>query len=464
MGTPSIGKAALILTTDASGAREGLDQFGNDSRVAVKQIAARIRAEGQKASDEAGFAFEHTQSKLNKAFGKYAKKEGGFLGMLGGSAISDLGLGSTAAIVAGITIGVVQLRNALLDTLGYSEKFNNSLERSAQLNAETQKGLDRRLADKAAEITALGNDPAAAIGRMGTQIRDLNTELMGSASAATSARGELDKLSGLSIENVKDRIHLAHERRIQEVKEQLKAADTSAEKLRDTIQKLEIDRRKLRNPGPDLALLGDIQRATKELEFGNATRGMSEAEKMIERFRQREKGPTSAQLEDLIHVAKQNEFNVAYDASQKAFEELKLQIQDAQEFAGRTAEEVSVLKLERQAAKLKAEGKAGISNDQSEALRALLPERLPPWLGGALGAATAVMEQVSKLKNPATDNPALLKGSSAEVSARNRYETGARSSAERMLSQQAKGNQTLQEIRQVLAAIAAKPGFELLRF
>src|SRR5690348_1242954 len=105
----AIASGSVILTANADQMANGLLRsqqqvidWGNKTANDAAKASANI-------GKEVEHGFEHTQSKLNKAFGKFAKHEGGFLGMVGGGLLGDLGLGSGAALITGAVLGAQQL-------------------------------------------------------------------------------------------------------------------------------------------------------------------------------------------------------------------------------------------------------------------------------------------------------------------------------------------------------------------
>lgn len=430
----SIVNTSVKVTTDATEARTGLAKFGGEVRQWANQ-----------------------QQKALGGMGNAALRGGLIGGFLGGS-----------------LQGVLQeaIKNTLDLALGVTkveQGFERAQERAGQLNSQIRSMQDRKLADMATELASLANDPGAAIGRMTTQIPELKKQLQGATSAAAAARSELEDLAPTkSVENFL--LALSPFDTLKKLGEGPKAslneANASAEKLRGTISQLEIAQRKLRMGAPDLALTGDLKKMMTDLDFEGRTRNMSPNERLIEQLRDRESksmragGKSQAnEFAELIDKLKSNEFGVRQDAATKAFDELRQQLQDAKEFAGRTSEEVAVLKLEREATELAAKGLQGITNDQSRQLRALLPDRPPPWLATALdvvGQVTDLTKNAPKFEPLKLDNAALQKGSSAEVSARMRNEFGNQSKDQ--LAEARKANTNLKAVEDAVKGVGDKLG------
>ena len=344
-------------------------------------------------NDSGERSFHKTESKLNKAFAKFTK-QGGLLGSLGGGVLGDFGLGGTAAIVTGLILGAQQLAKIWIETSGAAKEFNSALEKADKLNSRVVEGLDRRLAAQAETLEKLGNDPSMQIGQAVSQISQLRKELDGSNQAAEQARKTLKELDErFGAENLKDRVHFAHEDKVLAAKKDLELAEAMAGKLRDRLGEVERKLAKLREPGPDLALTGDIKQAIQRLEKENDQRNMSPGEKLLDDLRRREsshlrQGGKQVDLTELENRIKLNELNLQIEAKDKAFEELKQRLQDNEEFAGRTADEVAVLKARRESEKAKAQGKPHLSDAQISDLVGLLPGRLSP-----LGAFIDVMSK-----------------------------------------------------------------------
>jgi len=439
MAEGSLGRASLKTGVDSAGLKSGLSSLSGE----VKKWA----------------------DKQQQAFGGQvsAAFRGGLIGgVLGGS------------LQAGIQAGLEGLGQWALGLDKIAKDSERAADQMSKLNAQGAKVLDRRLAAGDEELALLKGDPAAAIGRIGTQIDALKKELAGAASGAKNAQSELDRMGKFdSAKNFALWVlpFVSLEETLKGPRAEMDALTASADKLRDKIGELERARAKLRAGGPDTALAGDLKALAKSIEFQDRTRDMSPVEQQIEALRERESAHLRAggksvmkEFEDVAEAMRRSDFNLRSAAADKAAEDLRQQLSDAKEFAGRTAEEIAVLKMERETKEAHEKGLPGVPADKLQALRDLLPGRAPPWLSTMLQVASQVADQVAPLVAAAskvsTDNAALSFGSSAEVSARIRND--ASNVAKEQLAEERRQTAAIQDVAAAVEALPAQINLSLL--
>lgn len=362
MSQTAIGKAALILTTDSAQAKAGLSQFSDFAR-----------STSQRVEGEFAHGFSKTQKTANKAFAKFAKKEGGFLGAIGGGVIGDFGLGSTAAILTGIILGAKQLVHVIDGVTGHTRDWVKELERGQDQIDKVAKSLEKARAVEAEWLAAVV-EPRDRLAALDAQIR---TEEMRLAVARNSVAETQKKIHDLDSwgSGQSWRLWLKQVQGIslESAKGELTKFKSEAEKTSDVLDQLRQQKLRLMEPSADPNLTGDVNRLISSLKLANATFGRTGFEAKIY--------------------------------------ELKLRGADA-----------GALKLAQDLADV---NKA--LTEQKQALR-IDPSRL--------------------LNKP------LLKGTSAEVSARLQHDFAGRLVMDRMLEEQKRGNKALENIDRGVRRIA----------
>lgn len=81
-----------------------------------------------------------------------------------------------------------------------------------------------------------------------------------------------------------------------------------------------------------------------------------------------------------------------------------------------------------------------------------------PWLGAALGSIGTIQDLIAKAPTLKTDNAALLRGSSAEVSARTRSDSRIMNAAEQQLAEARKQSALLEQVKTAAADTATAVG------
>lgn len=88
-----------------------------------------------------------------------------------------------------------------------------------------------------------------------------------------------------------------------------------------------------------------------------------------------------------------------------SFEKLAEHLRDSARFAGNTADEIAVMKLEER----------GLGAERAQQLRNMLPQRLPPWLGDALNIATEIAKTFDHVADKGTQFAGALEKGSQEA-------------------------------------------------
>lgn len=285
MAEQAIASGAAILTANADGLTNGL-----------KKSTADVEQFGKKTE----LTFEKTQHKIDKAFAKYAKKEGGFLGTIGSGILGDLGLGAPAALIGGTFIALKQIAHIVDDMGGFSHEFNKQLEKSGRLSEELAKTFDHML-KRTSEWTAAIVDPEAKATKLAEDIAASEKELAGALQAAKSAQKNLDDFHPLnSLENF--RAYVSPFANLEDLKKPVTAAfneaNAKASKLRDRLNELREQRLRLVDPSQDPALAGDTNRLIQNLEREIETFGKSAD--AIKEWDLKRRGANETSLE-LIH-------------------------------------------------------------------------------------------------------------------------------------------------------------------
>ncbi len=268
MAETSIAKTSLQITTDATGAKAGLDRFGGDVRRSMDKIAANTQQSADKIANEVEAGFHKTESKLNRAFGKFAKKEGGFLGFLGSGIAADLGIAGAAAGITGIVLATQQVIHLFDDWLGKAKEVAKAAEATRQ---EIEHAADAAAENArfAGEFRSTLPDPRERVDSFDQQISDLEKQ-----------RAKADQMAKEVL------LPGAGEERKQWI---ARRAD-----LDKQIRELLIQRNRAADPSQDPAFVGAINNATHALEEQAATWGKVGTEAQRALFKMR--GATDEQL------------------------------------------------------------------------------------------------------------------------------------------------------------------------
>lgn len=279
----AIASGAVILTANADGLAQGLQR----SQASVIDWGNRTANDAAKASAKIGGqveqSFEHTQSKLNKAFGKFAKHEGGFLGAIGGGVVADLGMTTAAASIAGIVLAMQQIGKLTDEAGGFSRDFAKELERGKIASDDLVKSMDRIRA-RAAEQTALIANPFGRAEALDQDIKTAEGDLAGFISQVRSAQKDIEDLGKFkSFENFHTYISpfADLEKLTEEPKANLARANAEASKLRDQLAGMRQERFRLLHPEQDLKLMAEFEAKLKQLNDSMVQLGMKPWEKEL---------------------------------------------------------------------------------------------------------------------------------------------------------------------------------------
>lgn len=339
MSQTAIGKAALVLTADAKGAKAGLATASSDIKKWADGTVKQLRGQFQE-----GFT-------------------GGFLGGVFGANFSGIAqeIGKLFGRLADWLDGVGKIK----ERVGETERFLKGIEASM--------GRSAKLADEWLGAMVAPADRLTAIDR---ELAELEDTRKGLKADRDSVRRDLMKSLEGGIGGAGEAMAAAKERAAK--------FDESLKKVSDRVRDLTEKRDRLLDPRTDPLLIGDINKATAALQDQILTWGL--VGDAVERARFKDRGATDEMIAGF----------------ERAAAEVK-RLTDSQTHPW--------------------------LNQLVNVLDTVLPAALqesPPWLGFALQAADKILDASDKLKTAPilTDNAALQKGSSAEVSFRTRFEMG----------------------------------------
>lgn len=299
----------------------------------AKDFASKKIDDIKKKNKELEQSVESVSSKYAKWLGGMAAK-GGFVGaILGGSELPEI------FKRAGVELGKYVL--GVNDLEAAAKRASEQLGELGRRQLENIRDRNSRASD---EISAMGNIPSHAIGRAVEEVKRLKTELSGSKNTAEALQKAFNGMSpfsskdnaliwanpfdGMSFEQLKN-----------DAATNLKSAKDNTEEYRKSLEKLEAQLRKLRNPGPDLSLGGDAAAMLAGLDFAGRTRGMSADRVALERLRERESkslraGGRSADLDRIERAIEDKEFVDRMDLQAKTFERFQQAIDDVSKYGG----------------------------------------------------------------------------------------------------------------------------------
>lgn len=258
----AIGTGALILSANADKLVSGLDK--------AEQLATRKTAA--------------INAKINAADTGIASKIGGKLEGKFGEAFMGGAFGAVAGKAIGATLG--EAADNVTKLVTNSHLYNAELEKSAALNAEIAKRIDRAAAASDERLASIA-DPGAKLAATSKDIEAATRELGGYKSAAAAARAELLELNSPGSTRWQAFLGGGLDGAIKEVEERLRAADDAAGKFSDRLAKLHEAKRRLEDPASDVAFVGEIDKATEALKIQAATWGKTGEEAAAAGFKAR---------------------------------------------------------------------------------------------------------------------------------------------------------------------------------
>lgn len=346
MSQTSIAKAALVLTTDSTSARTGLNQFGTE----VKQWAGRQKAE---VGNAIGGAFKGAfiggaiGASLTTAFNEVLSKVGDWVSGIGklkeALHATEQSIARQVKLTDAAAASSKEWRDAAVDRPSKARSLDAEIERYRELERS---------------LTKEGADSNAAL----MKLREKNLDNF--VTFATRRLGEADEVAW------------------QRASKAWGAVDATREKIAALVK----ERDRLNDPITNPKTWETYGRALQEQTDRLRTFGMTSTEKLIDSLSQQ--GLSEGMLAKVRHTADQADL------------------------------------AEHRAKNLPAASMAG-------------------WLGPALAAAGQVVEKLQAAK-PNFDNAALLRGSSAEVTARLRHDVGG--TANQQLAEQRRANRHLEQI------------------
>src|SRR5262245_47938437 len=399
MAESAVGRAALVLTTDASGAKAGLAKFGNDAKAWA----------------------DKTGNQLSGQF-KSAFLAGGVAGLVGGSLSG--GVTENVDTIKAWAFGMDRVKIAVEATEARLANTTYWMERNAKLADEW-----RAVMTPTEQNNALNKELA--------NLRATGNEL---ATGFKSARGEINRL-----EDAPAWIKLGGAVGLLPYKEALKAATDEEKAFGDALRgnsKLIDDRatklQRIKFPALDPA--NPFNKSIEKLKHDLATIDLDPVQKAIADLGV--DAPTPAHLDrirnlltDLAERTRVKELRSDFDGFVKSLD-------DAVRFAGKTADQIERIKL----------AERGLDPVRLAELDAAIARK--ERFDSLLAAASAIAEGTTKVKVDAElkfDNAALAKGSAAEVSARVRHEFGG--VPQQQLAEQRRGNSLLTGILEAAKSI-----------
>jgi len=425
MAETSIARTSIKVTTDATGAKAGLDQFGGQVRRSMDQIAAHTRASANRIGDEVEQSFHKTESKLNKAFNKFAKKEGGFLGFLGSGVAADLGLVGTAASITGVVLASQQLIHLADDWLRGTKEIEAALERSRERLRESAELLAKN-GKLAEEWRNALPDPRDRVSSFDAEIDALERERAALQKTLTPFAGMSDReflaagLSGGGKQKIED---------LKATREALKGID---KQIAETIQR----RNRAADPTADPAFVASINAATHALKEQAETWGLTGTEAQRALFKMR--GGTDELLAGFDAWAKKLDALRQAEREHLATFERSILGRSTSPFLSMTGDVFRRAEKDRRAAEAERDHLGTFE-------RSTLTRSTNPLLS-MIGQVTREAAKKS-IGTAIGNNPAALAGTAAEVSARNRDSQRQLSAAEeKQLAEQKKQSALLEQI------------------
>ena len=409
MAESAVGRAALVLTTDASGARSGLAKFGADARVWA----------------------EKTGNQLSSQF-RGAFLAGGVAGLVGGS------------LSGGVSENVEAIKSwafGMADVRARTEGLKELLDQTAFLMERNAKQAD---AWRAAM-------------KPGEQLKDINKEL---ADVKRRSQGFTDQVAALRAQKAEIESSFGQQlggrlgflptrERLEDINQQLAAFHQALGTSQKRMDELRESTQRLKNVFDFKNVKPDIDKMTADLEAANRAIGIDPIEATLKELRMRMKVTDFDKLIPLENLMRQNKELTERNDRLKDFDSLLVKLKDDARFLGMEADAVAIERL----------GERGLEAFRVAELKAALAAKrrteqffdIGPAIAGGVAGTKPRVEVELKF-----DNAALAKGTSAEVSARVRNEFG--TMPQQQLAEAKKGNTLLTEIRDAAKAIGTAPG------
>src|SRR5262245_9788452 len=398
MAESAVGRAALVLTTDASGAKAGLAKFGNDAKAWADKTGTQLSGQ------------------LKSAF-----LAGGVAGLVGGSLSG--GVSENVDAIKSWAWGMDAVKIAVESTRDSLQQSAYWMQRNATLADQWRAAM--KPPEKAESLT--------------TEIARIKADGEELARRLRDAKGEVNRL-----ENAPDWIKVGGAVGLIPLSDAIKNAQQAEKDLSEAIAKnnnLLNDRldqlQKLKQPGLDPTKQAAYAKLFEDLQKQIDALDMRPVDAFVADIGTALPGDKLLKLREMFeHLEKGKEIQ----AVNKDFDALLQSLKDAERFAGKTADQIARIQL----AERGLDSTRLFMLDQAIARK----ERFETILGAASALADGAKKPLGQIR---FDNAALAKGSAAEVSARVRHEFGG--VPQQQLAEQRKGNTLLTGILEAAKSI-----------
>jgi predicted nucleic acid-binding Zn-ribbon protein len=397
----AIGKAALVLSADASGAKAGLAKFGADTKAWAEKT-------GQQVSGQLRGAF----------------LAGGVAGLVGGSLTG--GVTENIEAIKHWSFGIEAIKSKAEATKALLEQSVFLMERNAKFAGDWREAM----ISPADKIASIDKELKQIAGPLNDALHQLDT-----------AKARVNQLEGSFVSTFGGKLGLsAHNEQLEGAKTEMTAASDANRAMQKRIDELHGERAKLTDPWKnDEKLKGAFDKSLKEMSDSIVALRMSPLEKQLKVFE--DLGVPNHELKIMADRIASVTTETKKFELEKDFEDIAKQLENAARFAGKTADEITRINLVDRKA------------DAGQLARFDSLQKTKDWTTALFDAAGAVAEGVESFKSGKLelDNAPLIRGTSAEVSARIKNDFGAKV-ADKQLAEQVKANALLTKISDAIAA------------